>query len=208
MCTEIKRLNVTEYQRESDCHLLLLRPHHRRQKLLVSSALPGARALPDEQGRPHHHHHTTSHHVTVNGPASLVAGTVLGGLSPSLAPVSIYRSDDEPGLLCCNRDLLGLSGVSRKNLCLTTLGSRGQCDHCGLGMGSVLSDPRVPEGLPPSLCTLVTPSSRRDIHNYVEYPLGTFCARSAPPPSVQFSPKLFRAHLRAARFCCWPERIC
>ena len=62
-------------------------------------------------------------------------------------------------------------------------------------MGSVLSDPRVPEGLPPSLCTLVTPSSRRDIHNYVEYPLHSFCARSGPPPSVQFSPKLFRAHL-------------
>ena len=62
-------------------------------------------------------------------------------------------------------------------------------------MGSVLSDPKVPEGLPPSLCTLVTPSSRRDIHNYVEYPLHSFCARSGPPPSVQFSPKLFRAHL-------------
>ena len=118
--------------------------------------------------------------------------------SPSLSHCRLFLSaadepDDEPD--ACNRDLLGLSRVSRKNLCLTTLASRGQCDHCGLGMGSVLSDPRVPEGLPPSLCTLVTPSSRRDIHNYVEYPLHSFCARSGPPPSVQFSPKLFRAHL-------------
>ena len=117
---------------------------------------------------------------------------------PSLSHCRLFLSaadepDDESD--ACNRNLLALSRVSRKNLCLTTLASRGQCDHCGLGMGSVLSDPRVPEGLPPSLCTLVTPSSRRDIHNYVEYPLHSFCARSGPPPSVQFSPKLFRAHL-------------
>ena len=90
-----KRLSLINSELQSDCHLLLLWPHHRRKKLLVSSALPRARALPDKQCRPHHHHHTTSHHVTVNGP-SPVAGSVLGGLSPSLPPVSICRSNDEP----------------------------------------------------------------------------------------------------------------
>ena len=180
-------------------HLFLLGSNHRREKLLVSSALPRTRDLPDDEeekdGLPHHHHHTRSHHVTVDGRSFR---SWVGGPPPSLSHCRLFLSaadepDDESD--ACNRDLLGLSRVSRKNLCLTTLASPGQCDHCGLGMGSVLSDPRVPEGLPPSLCTLVTPSSRRDIHNYVEYPLHSFCARSGPPPSVQFSPKLFRAHL-------------
>ena len=124
-----------------------------------------------------------------------------------------HTADDEPrcpDALC--RDLLGLSVVSRKNLCLTTLGFERTMRSLwtGNGFGSYLIQGRrracpstplhftPPQSPPP-------PLPRRDIHNYVEYPLGAFCARSGLPSSVQFSLKLFRAHLR---FCCRPERIC
>ena len=78
---------------DSEQHLFLLGSNHRWEKLLISSALPRTRDLPDDEeekdGLPHHHHHTTSHHVTVDGPSfrSWVALPLL----LSLPPVSICR---------------------------------------------------------------------------------------------------------------------
>ena len=82
---------------DSEQHLFLLGSNHRREKLLVSSALPRTRDLPDDEeekdGLPHHHHHTTSHHVTVDGRSFR---SWVGGPPPSLTAASFYLPPMSP----------------------------------------------------------------------------------------------------------------
>ena len=146
---------------DSEQHLFLLGSNHRREKLLVSSALPRTRDLPDDEeekdGLPHHHHHTTSHHVTVDGrsfrswvaplpPSRTAACFYLPPMSPMMSPM--------PATAICS----ACHGCHAKICASPRLPLVDNAITVDWEWVRILSDPRVPEGLP-SLCTVVTPSS-------------------------------------------------